>query len=683
MLIKMNNSNHKIPVGIIGIVSAIGIVYGDIGTSPLYVLKSIIHGLPHNQWANPFYILGAVSCVIWTLTIQTTLKYVIITLRADNKGEGGILSLYALIRRRYKWTFFIAIIGAAALLADGAITPAITIITAIEGLNVIYPQIPIIPVTLFLIAVLFFIQPLGTGALGRYFGAGMVIWFTTLAILGLNRLLPHLDVLAAFNPLYAIRFIIEAPDALVILGAIFMCTTGAEALYSDLGHCGLKNIRISWGYVKICLIINYLGQAAWIIHNPNIVTPDTNPFFMMMPQWFQLSGIIMATVAAFIACQALISGAFTIISEAMSLDLWPNVHVQYPTLIKGQMYIGSINYILFILCSLMVLGFQSSINLEAAYGLAITISMLMTTALLFFYFIKNNKPLWYSIPLTLFFMTIEGGFLVANIQKFFHGGFASIIIAGFIFIIMYAWITGRRLKREHNSFDKLDDEYLAKIISVSHDKSIDKIATHLFYLTRAESARAVESKITASLFERKPKRADTYWFISINRMDEPYQFEYEIEVLVPYKVFRIDLNIGFKVEMHVEQYVQLIANRMEQQHLVNLSSRYASVKERRGDSLYMIVERSLRNVDIHFIHRPILAIYSFIKRRFTSDADMFDIDPTSTLVEYVPIVACGYENDNETLKQLIEQSEMSVIGQLETNDNELEGNQHENPTTKE
>lgn len=664
----MNNSNHKIPVGILGIISAIGIVYGDIGTSPLYVLKSIIHGLPHNQWANPAYILGAVSCVIWTLTIQTTLKYVIITLKADNKGEGGILSLYALIRRRYRWTFVIAIVGAAALLADGAITPAITIITAIEGLNVIYPHIPVIPVTLLLIAILFFIQPLGTGALGKYFGIGMVIWFTTLGILGLNRLVPHLDVLAAFNPVYAVRFIIQAPDALIILGAIFMCTTGAEALYSDLGHCGLKNIRISWGYVKVCLIINYLGQAAWVIHNPHLVNADINPFFMMMPQWFRLTGIIMSTFAAFIACQALISGAFTIISEAMSLDLWPNVHVQYPTLIKGQMYIGSINYMLFILSSLMVLGFQSSINLEAAYGLAITLSMLMTTVLLFLYFMKNNRPLWYSLPLTLFFMTIEVGFLIANIQKFFHGGFASILIAGFIFIIMYAWITGRRLKREHNSFDKLDDEYLAKIIAVSHDKSLEKTATHLFYLTRAQSAHAVENKITYSLFERKPKRADTYWFISINRMDEPYQFEYEVEILVPYKVFRIDLNLGFKVDMHVEQYVQLIANRMEKQNLVNLSSRYASVKDKRGDSLYVIVERTLRNVDIHFINRPILSIYSFIKRKFISDADIFDIDPTATLIEYVPIVASEYENDHETLKQLIEQSEMSITGNLENDE---------------
>ncbi|RKS85201.1 KUP system potassium uptake protein [Orbus hercynius] len=660
----MNNSNHRIPVGMLGIISAIGIVYGDIGTSPLYVLKAIIYGLPDNQWSNAEYILGAVSCIIWTLTLQTTLKYVIITLKADNKGEGGILSLYALIRRRYRWAFVVAIIGAAALLADGAITPAITIITAVEGLNSLYSNIPIIPVTLLIIFVLFLIQPLGTAALGRYFGVGMTIWFSTLAILGLNRLLPNLDVLAAFNPMYAIEFIIKAPDALVILGAIFMCTTGAEALYSDLGHCGLKNIRISWGFVKVCLIVNYLGQAAWIIHNPELVDPTINPFYMMMPEWFRLIGIIMSTVAAFIACQALISGAFTIISEAISLELWPNVHIRYPTLIKGQMYIPSINYTLFVLCALMVIGFGSSVNLEAAYGLAITLSMLMTTILLFFYFMKNNKPLWYSVPLTFFFLLIESGFFVANAQKFFHGGYASILIAGLIFVMMYAWYCGRRIKREYNTFDRLDKDYLAKIVAVSHDKTIEKVATHLFYLTRAQSPHSIESKISFSLFEKKPKRADTYWFVGINRMDEPYQFDYEIEILVPYKVFRININLGFKVDMHAEQYIQLIATKMEQQNLVCLSSRYSSLKEKRGDSLYVIVERTLRNVDIYFVQKPLLVLYTFIKRKFTSDTEMFDLDPTSTLIEYVPIVANEYENDCDTLKQLIEQSHMSITGQL-------------------
>lgn len=667
----MNNSNHKIPVGMLGIISAVGIVYGDIGTSPLYVLKAIIYGLPAHQWANPNYILGAVSCIIWTLTLQTTLKYVIITLRADNKGEGGILSLYALIRRRYRWAFVIAIIGAAALIADGAITPAITIITAVEGLNSIYPSIPIIPVTLTIILLLFLIQPLGTAALGRYFGIGMTIWFGTLAVLGINRLLPNLEVLAAFNPMYAIEFIINAPDAIIILGAIFMCTTGAEALYSDLGHCGLKNIRISWGFVKVCLILNYLGQAAWIIDNPDIVNPSINPFYMMMPEWFRLIGIMLSAVAAFIACQALISGAFTIISEAISLELWPSVHIRYPTLVKGQMYIPSINYILFILCVAMVLGFGSSIKLEAAYGLAITLSMLMTTILLFFYFMKNNKPLWYSVPLTLFFLMIEGGFFVANVQKFFHGGYASILIAGLIFMIMYAWYSGRRIKREYNTFDRLDKAYLAKIVAISHDQTIDKVATNLFYLTRAQSPHSIESKISYSLFDKKPKRADTYWFVALNRMDEPYHFDYSIEILVPYKVFRVNINLGFKVDMHAEQYIQLIASKMEQQNLVSLTSRYPSLKDKRGDNLYVIVERTLRNVDLYFIQKPLLVFYTWIKRKFTSDTEMFDLDPTATLIEYVPIVASGYENDTETLKQLIEQSQMNISGELlEESDND-------------
>lgn len=648
---------NKVPFGIVGLISAIGIVYGDIGTSPLYVLKSIIYGLPAHHWADATYIIGAVSCIIWTLTLQTTLKYIVITLRADNKGEGGILSLYALIRRKYRWTFVFAIIGAAALLADGAITPAITIITAIEGLNDIYPAIPVLPVTLTIIAILFIIQPLGTGSLGKFFGLSMVIWFSTLALLGLNRLLPHLDILVAFNPLYAIRFIIEAPEALVILGAIFMCTTGAEALYSDLGHCGFKNIRISWIFVKLCLILNYLGQAAWVIHNPSEITPEINPFFMMMPDWFRLIGIMMSTVAAFIASQALISGAFTIISEAISLEFWPNIKIRYPTKIKGQMYIPSVNLLLFILCALIVVGFNSSVRMEAAYGLAITVSMLMTTILLFFYFLKTNKPLWYSLPLTLFFILIELGFFIANLQKFAHGGFVSLLMAGTIGLIMYAWYSGRRLKREHNSFDKLDEEYLTRILAVSNDGSIAKTATNLFYLTRARNPHEIENKITHSLFERKPKRADTYWFISINRMDEPYRFDYNVELLVPNKIFRINLNLGFKVDMHAELYIQLIASNMEQQNLVNLNSRYPSVQNQRGDSLYVIVERTLRNVDISLIQRPILTVYSFIKNKFTSDTLMFDLDPTTVIIEHIPIIANGHEADNNILRSLLIQSE--------------------------
>lgn len=655
----METSNYKIPFGILGIISAIGIVYGDIGTSPLYVMKSILAGLPAGEWSNPEYIIGAVSCIIWTLTLQTTLKYVIITLKADNKGEGGILSLYALIRRKYRWTYIIAIIGAATLLADGAITPAITIITAIEGLNTLYPIIPVVPLTILIILILFFIQPFGTSTLGKYFGPIMVIWFTTMGLLGLIRLLPNLSVLVAFNPIYAIKFILHAPHALIILGAVFMCTTGAEALYSDLGHCGLKNIRISWIYVKCMLLASYLGQAVWIIDNPNLNYPNINPFFMMMPEWFRLTGIILSTIAAFVACQALISGAFTIISEAMSLDLWPNVRILYPTRVKGQMFIPSINLILLVLCLIMVIGFRSSANLEAAYGLAITLTMLMTTILLFFYSLRNHKPYWYSIPLTLFFITIETGFLFANGQKFMNGGYASILIASVLGSIMYSWYSGRKIKREHTYYDRLDDEYLLRIKIMSEDETITKTATHLTYLTSSQARHAIESKITYSLFGKTPKRADTYWFVTVNRTDDPFAFNYHVKILIPEKAFRITINLGFKVDVHIDQYVQLIANNLEKQGLVDLSSRYPSMQRKRGDFLFVIVERIVRNIEIYYLKRPALALYSLIKRTCTSDTETFDIDPTIAMMEYVPIVNYEYEKDTETLNLLVEQSEQT------------------------
>lgn len=657
----METSNYKIPFGFLGIITAIGIVYGDIGTSPLYVMKSILAGLPAGHWNNAFYIIGSVSCIIWTLTLQTTLKYVIITLKADNKGEGGILSLYALIRRKYRWAYIVALIGAATLLADGAITPAITIVTAIEGLNTLYPALPVLPITILIILVLFFIQPFGTSTLGKYFGPIMAIWFTTMGILGFSRLILTPGILLAFNPVYAIKFLLEVPQALIILGAVFMCTTGAEALYSDLGHCGLKNIRISWIFVKTALLLSYLGQGAWIIANPHLSYPAVNPFFMMIPEWFRLTGIILSTVAAFIACQALISGAFTIISEAMSLDLWPNVRVLYPTKVKGQMFIPSINLILLTLCLIMLIHFGTSANLEAAYGLAISLTMLMTSILLALYFMKTRKPLWYSIPLTLFFLTIETGFLIANGQKFVSGGYASILIAGILGLAMYSWYSGRRIKRDHTYYDRLDDEYLLRIKLMSEDDTIVKTATHLTYLTSSQARHAIESKITYSLFGRTPKRADTYWFVTVNRTDDPFAFNYHVKILIPEKAFRITINLGFKVDVHIDQYVQLIANNLEKQGLVDLSSRYPSMQRRRGDFLFVIVDRIVRNIEIYYLKRPVLALYSLIKQTCTSDTQIFDIDPTVSMVENVPIVNQQYEKDTETLNLLIEQSE-----QLET-----------------
>lgn len=634
------NQQHKVSFGIVGIFMAIGIVYGDIGTSPLYVMKAIVSGLPGNLCTNPDYIIGAISCIIWTLTIQTTIKYVIVTLRADNNGEGGILSLFALIRKKYRWAYLIAIIGAATLLADGVITPAITVVSAVEGLNHLVPSIPVELVAILIIVMIFLIQPLGTARLGKTFGRVMFLWFTMLGILGLLSFFHYPMIIKAFNPVYAIKLLINAPNAFIIMGAVFLCTTGAEALYSDLGHCGLHNIRISWIYVKLTLILNYLGQGAWIITHPVQVVTSTNPFFGIMPEWFSFIGIAMATMAAIIASQALISGSFTIISEAISLDLWPNIKIKYPTNIKGQMFIPQINYTLMILCVIIVMTFGTSSNMEAAYGLSITITMLMTTLLLFIYFHFKHYPMWLCIPLTTFFITIESSFFIANMFKFAHGGWVTILIAGFVFGIMYVWYNGRRIKNHYSKYEPITPT-LECLKDICADQSIPKFATNLVYVTRAKYPNDIESKISYSLINRQPKRADTYWFVYLYRSDEPYYFKYSVKTFAPGKMFRIDIHSGFKQGAHLDMFVHRICKELEEKGEVDLLSRYPSLRERNieGDFRFVVVERIARNLELPPVTKTILLLYYLIKKYSTSDTQILDLDPSVVTVEYVPLKA--------------------------------------------
>ena len=629
---------HHVPFGVAGLILAMGIVYGDIGTSPLYVMKAIVSALPDGSKANPDFIIGAISCIIWTLTLQTTVKYVLITLRADNDGEGGILSLFALIRKNYRWAYVIAAIGASTLLADGVITPAITVISAVEGLNVLQPSIPIIPITIIILLVLFFIQPLGTSRLGKSFGVIMFFWFGMLGVLGLVALTQYLPILQAFNPVYAVKLLIASPSALIILGAVFLCTTGAEALYSDLGHCGLENIRVSWIFVKITLILNYLGQGAWIISHPTGLYEGINPFFSIMPAWFSLAGVVMATLAAIIASQALISGSFTIISEAISLDLWPNIHIKYPTEIKGQMYIPMINHTLMVVCIFIVIMFQSSSNMEAAYGLAITITMMMTSALLFIYLKNKNVSMFFAIPTTLFFLTIEMGFFIANMLKFRHGGYITIMIAGLIFFVIYVWYNGRRIKNRSVTYTAID-KFIPQIEKISNDAVIPKYATHLVYVTRAKYTDEMETKIIQSLINRHPKRADTYWFVYLKRSDEPYDFKYEVKTFVPNKIFRLDIEAGFKMGLHVDTYVHQICKELSKEGKVDLISRYPSLRENNieGDFRFVVVERIVRNVDLPTMQKAILNLYYGIKKFTTSDTEILDLDPSTVTVEYVPL----------------------------------------------
>lgn len=637
--------HQKVPFGIMGLFMAIGIVYGDIGTSPLYVMKAILNGLPTGQQSNPDFIIGSISCIIWTLTLQTTVKYVLVTLRADNRGEGGILSLFALIRKKYRWTYVIAAIGAATLLADGIITPAITVISAVEGLNSFIPSIPILPLTIAIILSLFLVQSLGTARLGKSFGGIMFLWFTMIGVLGAIALFHYPIILKAFNPVYAIMVLKTVPNAFIILGAVFLCTTGAEALYSDLGHCGLHNIRISWIYVKVTLILNYLGQGAWIISHPDLIVKDINPFFSIMPPWFSLIGVAMATFAAIIASQALISGSFTIISEAISLDLWPNIQIKYPTEIKGQMYIPGVNHALMVMCILMVLAFQNSSNMEAAYGLSITITMMMTTLLLFIYLQYLKKPLWFSIPLTSFFLLVESMFFTANMMKFAHGGFATIIIAGLIFGAMMIWYNGRRIKNRCISYEPIKPTIDA-LDKISTDESIPKFATHLVYVTRAKYPNEMDSKVIYSLIKKQPKRADTYWFVYLHRSDEPYQFKYHVKTYVDKKIFRLDIYSGFKQGVHMDTFVHLICKEMEESGKVDLTSRYPSLRESKieGDFRFVVVERIIHNIDLPPLKKSILSLYYMIKLFSTSDTQILDLDPSVVTLENAPLKYMGTSN---------------------------------------
>ncbi|MFT4070570.1 MAG: KUP/HAK/KT family potassium transporter [Dysgonamonadaceae bacterium] len=656
----MEHNQHKIPFSALGVVAAIGIVFGDIGTSPLYVMRAILNSLPHHYYSNTDFILGAVSCVIWTLTLQTTVKYVLITLRADNKGEGGILSLFALIRKKYRWAYVIAAIGAATLLADGVITPAITVFSAVEGLKEIAPAVNVVPITAIIIFVLFLVQPFGSSSLGRYFGPIMIVWFVMMGLMGVGQFIFYPEVFKAFNPFYAIHFLIEAPNTLFILGAIFLCTTGAEALYSDLGHTGLENIRVAWIFVKIMLIFNYLGQAAWILHHPFDIQAATNPFFAIMPDWFRIIGIVMATLAAIIASQALITGSFTVISEAILLNIWPSVRIKYPTNVKGQMFIPSVNYLLMVVCLIIVFIFQSSMKLEAAYGLAITLSMMMTTFLLFFYMQKKNRPLWISIPLTLFFTIIEFSFFIANMQKFAHGGFVSLMIAGAIFAVMYSWYNGRRIKNHHTRFEPIDD-VLSLLKKVSQDTTIPKFATHLVYMTRAKKHNQLESQVAYSMFKKRPKRADTYWFVNVLTVDEPYEFHYSVRTFIDQKAFRIDIRTGFKVGIHLDKYVSLILTEMEKNGQVDLSTRYPSLMSQgfKGDYMYVIVDRSFRNLQMNLFRQIILSIYDQIKKVSSTDVQMYDIDPSHAIVETIPLIIASHSQVE--LENLKHQSENQCI----------------------
>lgn len=619
-----------------GLLVTLGIIYGDIGTSPLYVMQAILGDRPVSQ----LLVYGGLSCVFWTLTIQTTVKYIILTLRADNKGEGGIFSLYALVRKRGKWLVYPAIIGGAALLADGVITPSITVSSSIEGLRLYYEDINTVPIVIAILCGLFIFQRMGTMLVGSSFGPIMFIWFSMLGVLGLGNLTQHWGILHAVNPKYAIEMLVEYPKGFWLLGAVFLCTTGAEALYSDLGHCGRKNIRISWIFVKTCLLLNYFGQGAWIMQHTGEVLSAQNPFYATMPDWFLLIGIIIATMASVIASQALITGSFTLINEAMRLNLWPKVRVLHPTDLRGQIYVPSINIMLFIGCVAMVLGFKESKNMEAAYGLSISITMLMTT-LLYCTYLYVKRGSYFLVGLTAFvFLTIELCFLAANLNKFMHGGYVTVFIGSVLFAVMFVWFKARKIKNRYLEFVNVKD-FLPPLKALSDDVTVPKYCSHLIYLTSADYPSQMESKIFYSVFQKQPKRADVYWFVHVDVVDEPYTLEYVVTPLIPGDVFRVDFMLGFRVPPRINLYFKKVVENMVANNEVDTVSRYESLNKQNvsGDFRFVVIEKFLSfENELPFIEKLIMDGYFFLKSVSLKEGREFGLDTSSVTIEKFPLI---------------------------------------------
>lgn len=642
----MNTTKNGVAnkVTIASLLVALGIIYGDIGTSPLYVFKAIIG----TKDINEMLVYGGVSCVFWTLVFQTTIKYIWLTLRADNQGEGGIFSLYALVRRYGKKLVIPTILGATTLLADGIITPPISVSSAIEGLsmvkgleNTIVPgNFLTIGIVVAILSLLFFFQRFGTQVIGKTFGPIMTIWFTMLFVAGINQISHHPDILKALNPYYAYDLLVNYPNGFWLLGAVFLCTTGAEALYSDLGHCGIKNIRITWIYVKVSLVIAYLGQAAWLMHQGETLLNGRNPFFEIIPSWFLLPSIVISTCATIIASQALISGSFTLISEAMNLNFWPRVTVRQPSDSKGQIYIPSINTILWFGCVLMMIYFRESSHMEAAYGFSITITMMMTSLLLsyFIYYRLKWKKIYVILFLTVF-GAIEMSFFIANVAKI-KERWMFLFFELFIFMVMYVWYFARKTNNKFTQFVQLG-KYSDQLTELSKDDAIPKFATHLVYLTKADRRYEIEEKIIKSIFSKKPKRADVYWFLHINRTEDPFTLSYDVSELVDDKVIKVNINVGFRIQPKTELYFKNIVKELVANKELNLHIRSdgSSKYNNEPDFKFVVIEKFL-SIENEFVLREDLLLngYFFLKHLGVSDEKAFGLEKSDVIVEQIPLV---------------------------------------------
>ncbi|MFI5149813.1 MAG: KUP/HAK/KT family potassium transporter [Bacteroidia bacterium] len=651
-----DHHHHLSKVTTAGLLVTLGIIFGDIGTSPLYVLSEVIGNGPINK----FIIKGVVSCIFWTLTLQTTLKYVVLTLRADNKGEGGIFSLYALVRRtKKKWLLFPAIIGGSTLLADGIITPPISVASSIEGLRNVMPHIETIPIVIGILVGLFFIQQFGTSAIGKLFGPIMLVWFLMLGVLGSAQVFKDLSIIGALNPYYAFDLLAHHPGGFLLLGAVFLCTTGAEALYSDLGHCGKSNIRVSWIFVKTCLVLNYLGQAAWLIAHDGEKLGNLTPFYAIIDPKFLPIAIGIATSAAIVASQALISGSFTLINEAIRLNFWPKVKIVYPTNIKGQLYIPSVNWLLCAGCVAIVLYFKESSAMAAAYGLAIVLTMLMTTSLLTYFMILKRYSKIFIFSCLAIYVTIETSFLIANMHKFKDGGWVTLMIASCLVTVMWVWYEARRIKNRYVEFVELKD-YLKLITDLSKDLAVPKYATHLVYLTSADNKDEIEAKVIYSILQKQPKRADIYWLVHVDVVDEPYRMDYVVQEIIPNDVIRVDFRLGFRVAPRINLLFRKVVQDLVTNKEVDITSRYESLNKSNviGDFMFVVMEKFLSaDNELPIYEKLILKGYFILKEFSISEERAFGLDTSSVKVEKVPMVITTPRETN--LKRIYPRTKVS------------------------
>lgn len=620
-----------------GILVALGIIYGDIGTSPLYVFRAIVN----DQIISEELVIGGLSCVFWTITLVTTIKYIYLALNADNKGEGGIFALYALVRRyKGKWVIYPAIIGCCTLISDGFITPAFSISSAVEGITIDYPNIPTVPIVIVILVLIFVFQQFGTSVVGNTFGPIMVVWFVSISIIGLFNLTSDWSVLKAINPYYAWNLLVNYEGGFWLLAAVFLCTTGAEAMYSDLGHCGKGNIRVGWGFVKVALLLNYAGQAAWLLSLDGKTLDGKIPFFAIVPEWWLMPQIIIATMATIIASQALITGTFTLVNEAMKMKLWPSTLVRYPSQLKGQIYIPAINWILLLGTLIVVLIFRKSENMEGAYGLAITFDMLMTTTLLVYFFTTAKKSRLRSIILAVVFFTLEGVFLISNFDKFWHGGWFAFAVAFALFIIMFILHKARHLRDRHTEFVDLK-HYVPLIQDLQNDSSIQKEATNLVYMCVADSNRYIDSNIIYSIFRKRPKRADVYWFLHVDTVDSPYTSKYSVSTIIPKKCFFVRIKLGFKADHRVNLLFNKILHEMTENAEIDLVSHYDSLRKHSMPADFkFIILHSLASVDseISSFDNLVIQGYRWIKTWSLSTEEQYGLELANVEVETVPIM---------------------------------------------